>query len=206
MEIEDCIDQIYGVKGVGEVRIRQSGPFKMVECEIATNPSLPLYQAHQLADRVEGLIAEKYKSVESVFIHVEPSRKEAVLAIIPVKGMDGLSSRVHGHFGRAPYYIILRLLDDRLEIEDFFFNEHLGEKKHIGIKVIKVMVQYKLDMLFTARIGEISYYMLKDKFVDIYRVEEDMNVEEVMDKYRLRQLPFLTAPTHTVDESKSAGS
>ncbi|GAH81665.1 unnamed protein product, partial [marine sediment metagenome] len=30
-EIEEKIDQIYGVKGVGEVKIRQSGPFKMVE-------------------------------------------------------------------------------------------------------------------------------------------------------------------------------
>jgi cation diffusion facilitator family transporter len=202
-EIEEEINSIYGVKGVSEVMIRQSGPFKMVECKIETSPSLPLYKAHELASKAEDYIIENYKHIESVFIHVEPSRKKVTSAIIPVKDINGLDSKVHGHFGRAPYFAVLRLNNNNhnTEIEDFYFNEFLGEKKHIGIKVIKAIIKYKIDLLFTSRIGEISFYMLKDNFVDIYKVEEDSSMRDVIEKYHNNKLEQITSPTHSVEET-----
>lgn len=203
-EIEKKINEIYGVKGENEVKIRQSGPFKMVECKIQTSPTLPLYRAHELADKTEDFITKTYEDIESVFIHVEPAKQNVVSAIIPVKDMNGLDSRVHGHFGRAPYYIILRITDKNAEIEDFYYNEFLHEKKHIGIKVIKAVIKYKLDLLFTSRIGEISFYMLKDNFVDIYKAEENTSVKYIVEKYRNNKIEKITAPTHPVEESQSA--
>lgn len=201
-EIEEKINKIYGVKGVSEVKIRQSGPFKMVECKIATSPSLPLYRAHELADKAEDFIAKNYEHIESVFIHVEPSRERAISAIIPVNDINGLDSKVHGHFGRAPYFVILRLSDNNAEIEDFYYNEFLTEKRHVGIKVIKAIIKYKLDLLFTSQIGEISFYMLKDNFVDIYKVEEGLSVKEIIEKYRSNQVEQIAMPTHSVEESQ----
>jgi predicted Fe-Mo cluster-binding NifX family protein len=203
-EIEEKTNQIYGVKGVSEVKIRQSGPFKMVECQIETSPALPLYRAHELADKAQDLVVKNYEHIESVFIHIEPSKEKSVSAIAPVKDINGLDSKVHGHFGRAPYYIILRLNNADLEIEDFYYNEFLNETKHIGIKVIKAVIKYKLDLLFTSRIGELSFYMLKDNFVDIYKINEDSTVKEVVEKYRSNQLEKIIAPTHSLDESISA--
>ena len=200
--IEKKINKIYGVKGISEVKIRQSGPFKMVECKIQTSPTLPLYRAHELADKTEDSITKTCENVESIFIHVEPSRQNIVSVIIPVKDINGLDSKVHGHFGRAPYYIILRLTDKNTEIEDFYYNEFLNEKKHIGIKVIKAVIKYKLDMLFTVRIGELSFYMLKEKFVDIYKVAEDLTVGEIVNRYRNGQLEKISTPTHSVEESQ----
>ena len=49
-EIEEKISAVDGVKGVGDVKIRQSGPYKMVEYNIATSPSSSVYKAHELAD------------------------------------------------------------------------------------------------------------------------------------------------------------
>lgn len=204
--IEEKINEIYGVKGGCEVKMRQSGPFKMVECKIETSPTLPLYRAHELADKAEDFIIKHYEHIESVFIHVEPSKKKIVSAIIPVKDMKGLESKVHGHFGRAPYYVILKLNSDNTEIEDFYYNEFLGEKKHIGIKVIKAVIRYKLDALFTSKIGEISFYMLKDNFVDIYKVDENTVVKDIIEKYHNNQLVPLVTPTHPVEESKTAAS
>jgi cation diffusion facilitator family transporter len=203
-EIEKKINQIYGVKGVSEVKIRQSGPFKMIECKIETSPTLPLYRAHELADKTEDFITKNYEHVESVFIHVEPAKEKIVSAIVPVKNIDGLDSKVHGHFGRSPYYVILRLTNGDLEIEDFYNNEFLNETKHIGIKVIKAVIKHKLDLLFTSRIGELSFYMLKDNFVDIYKINEDLTVKEVIEKYHGNQLEQIVTPTHSLDESKSA--
>jgi cation diffusion facilitator family transporter len=202
-EIEEKINNIYGVKGVSEVRIRQSGPLKMVECKIATSPSLSLYKAHELADTAEDFIRKNHKHIESVFIHVEPSRDKAVSAIIPVKDINGLDSIVHGHFGRAPYFIIVRLGTDNTEIEDFYYNEFLHEKKHAGIKVIKAVIKYKIDVLFTSRIGEISFYMLKNNFVDIYRAEEGLSVREVIERYRNNQIERIVLPTHSAEEANA---
>lgn len=200
-EIEEEINSIYGVKGVSEVMIRQSGPFKMVECKIETSPALPLYKAHELANKAEDYIVGNYKHIESVLIHVEPSREKVISAIIPVEDINGLDSKVHGHFGRAPYFVVLRLSDNNIEIEDFYFNEFLAEKKHVGIKVIKAIIKYKIDLLFTSKIGEISFYMLKDNFVDIYKAEEGFSIREILENYRNNQLEQVTSPTHSVEES-----
>lgn len=201
-EIEEKINKIYGVKGVSDVKIRQSGPFKMVESKIQTSPTLPLYRAHELAEKAENSIIKDYNHIESVFIHVEPSRQKLISAIIPVKDINGLDSKVHGHFGRAPYYIILKLTDKGAEIEDFYYNKFLHETKHIGIKVIKNVIKYKLDLLFTSRIGELSFYMLKDNFVDIYRIKEDFSAREAIEKYQNGQLEQIIVPTHPIEESQ----
>jgi cation diffusion facilitator family transporter len=201
-EIEDKVNSIYGVKAVGDIRIRQSGPFKMVECKLETSPTLPLFKAHELADKVEDFIMRTYAHVESVFIHLEPAREDVVSAIIPVQEVRGLDSKVYGHFGRSPYYIILKIRKQDAEIVDFYSNPFLEEKRHIGIKVIKGVIGYKLDLLFTSRIGEISFHMLRDNFVDIFKIEEGEKAGEVIEKYRRGELARITEPTHPLEDSQ----
>jgi len=80
-------------------------------------------------------------------------------------------------------------------------HEFLGGKIHVGIKVIKAIIKYKIDLLFTSKIGEISFYMLKDNFVDIYKVEEDSSIREIAAHYCNNQLEQITSPTHSVEET-----
>ncbi len=200
-QIEERVNAIYGVKGVSEVRIRQAGPFCMVECVIFTSPLLPLYRAHELADQAERAIIDHCPHVESVFVHVEPARNGMLSALIPVKECNGLQSRVHGHFGRAPYFILVRLNEEEVVIEDFYFNEFLGEKKFIGLKVVKAVIDHPIDLIFTAKIGEISFYRLRDNFVDMFQAVENQTVQEVIDRYHAGLLPQLTRPTHSVEQS-----
>jgi cation diffusion facilitator family transporter len=203
-EIEEKISAVAGVKGVGDVKIRQSGPFKMVECNIATGPSVSVYKAHELADKIESLIARDYNQIESVFVHVEPVKQDTLSVVIPVKEINGLDSKIHGHFGRAPYFIILKLdAKGDVEIEDFYYNEFLGEKDriHIGVKVIKALIKHNLDLVFTPKIGEISFYMLKDNFIDIYKAEAGSTVREIIERYRDREIEPITEP-HPAEESE----
>ena len=201
-ELEKKANEIYGVKGVSDVKIRQSGPFKMVECVIKTRPSLPLYRAHELANKVEDLIAKDYEQIESVFVHVEPLNDEVITAIVPVQDIKGMDSLISDHFGRAPYFVIVRLENGNMDIEDFYNNEFLNEKGHIGIKVVRAIIKYRLDLVFVSNIGEITYYMLKDSLVDIYKAEEGLSVKETVQRYRLNQLELITEPTHPVEESQ----
>jgi len=138
--------------------------------------------------------------------------------------LSGLDSIVEGHFGRAPYFVILKIngknkeIEDfyyneylkilkingkNKEIEDFYYNEYLNEKKHVGVKVIKAVIRYKLDILFTSQIGEISFYMLKDSFVDIYKIEEGLSVNEVMEGYFNNKFEKILKPTHSLEESQA---
>jgi cation diffusion facilitator family transporter len=203
-EINQKISAFEGVKGVGDVKIRQSGPFKMVECNIATGPSVSVFKAHELADKIENLIKRNYNQIESVFVHIEPARKDTLSVILPVKEINGLDSKIHGHFGRAPFFIILKL-DSKggAEIEDFYYNEFLGEKDgiHVGLKVIKAVVKHDLDLVFTSDIGEISFYMLKDNFIDIYKAEEGSTVRESIERYRNGDIKPITVP-HPAEESE----
>ena len=201
-EIEKRANEIYGVKGVSDVKVRQSGPFKMIECVISTRPSLPLYRAHELASKVEEVIEKNYAQIESVFIHVEPMKEEITSAIIPVQDINGMDSKISEHFGRAPYFVILNLENGNADIEDFYTNEFLNEKGHIGLKAVRVIIKYRLDLIFVTNIGEIAYYMLKDHLVDIHRADEGLSVKEVMAKYSLDQLARITEPTHPVEESQ----
>jgi len=201
-ELEEKANEIYGVKGVSDVKIRQSGPFKMVECVMKTRPSLPLYRAHELANKVEDLIARDYEHIESVLIHVEPLKDETLSAVIPVQDIKGMDSQISEHFGRAPYFVIVKLKNGNMDIEDFYSNEFLNEKGHIGIKVVRAIVKYRLDLVFVSSIGEIAYYMLKDNLADVYKVKVGLSVKEVMQRYLLNQLELITEPTHPVEESQ----
>jgi len=202
IKIEEKINQIYGVKGVSGVKIRQSGPFKMIECIIKTNRSLPLYKAHEMADQVENLLYSDYPSIESAFIHVEPDREQSLVAIMPVQNINGLHSKLHEHFGRAPYFIIININNRQVDIEDFYLNEFLDYKGHIGLNVVKSIIKYKINLLFISRIGEISFHMLKNNFVDIYKAGAGTTVEEVINLYHSKQLSPITMPTHSIEKSQ----
>ena len=77
------ISAIEGVRGEPGVRVRRVGPFRMIDCIIETSPNLTLYKAHELADRVEDSIVEKYRHIDTVFVHVEPYRQESLSILIP---------------------------------------------------------------------------------------------------------------------------
>jgi cation diffusion facilitator family transporter len=217
-EITREINEIYGVRGVGDVRIRRAGPFQMVECTITTKPSLPLYEAHRLADEAETSVLGRHPHVESVFVHVEPAREGVLRGIIPVQSMAGLDSRVSGHFGRSRFFAVVRFpvaapvvsapptaprptsvslpSAPELEIEDFYLNEFLEEEAHVGLQVFKAVVRYRLDVVFTEQIGEIAFSLLRSNFVDVYSCPGGLTVSEVVARYRLRELSAITAATH----------
>ncbi len=201
-EILEIAESVPGVEQVSDIKIRQAGPFRMVELEFMANPSISLYHSHDIGNEIESLIKNRYNSIESVFIHTEPSQNKDIKAIIPVSEVDGLSSKIYGHFGRAPFFASIRISNGNYEVEDFFLNEFLGKKIHIGLSVVNVIIKYDYNMIFTSQIGEIAFYKLRDNYIDIYKVgESDLTIDEGLKHYLENKLTRIKAPTHYANES-----
>jgi len=194
IEIEEKLNRIQGVKGVTGVKIRRSGPFKIVNCIIKTTPSLILYKSHELADIAENMLLTEHETIDSVFIHVEPEKETIETAMIPVQDKNGLESRPHPHFGKAPYFMILSLGNDRIDIESYLENEFLDKKGHIGLNVAKLMIGYPIHLLFVSSIGEISFHLLKNNYVDIFKVDKQMKVKDIITLYKADKLDPMIQP------------
>ncbi len=61
-----------GVMGVRNVRCRSLGGDLSVDMEILVDPTLSLYQAHDISENVKGLITKLFPVVKEVIVHVEP--------------------------------------------------------------------------------------------------------------------------------------
>ncbi len=194
-EIEEKLRRINGIKGVEKVRIRQSGPFKIVSCIITTDPSMTLYKSHDLADTAENLLLTDYKNIDSVFVHVEPEKSEAQTAAIPISENIGFKSVVHPDFARAPWFMVITMENGVIEENLCLKNEFLNKKGHIGLNAAKLMINAEINILFVSRIGEISFHMLKDHYINIFKVEKNMTIQEIVNLYYEGKIMPMTRPS-----------
>ncbi|WP_028582606.1 cation diffusion facilitator family transporter [Desulfogranum japonicum] len=200
-EITQTICQVSGVVSVDEVKIRQSGPFKMVECIITAEPEATLSEAHNVADRVEEIIAGNFEHIESTLIHVEPKKKDKLLAMIPVAQCSGLNSTVHQHFARAPYHLLVSLEYSKSEVVDCHKNNHLHSREHIGLKTSRLAAESGADLVLTASIGEISFHFIHSHMIEVYTAHAGSTVADTLDKYRDGALTRLNSPAHRFEDS-----
>ncbi len=193
-QVKERLNPIHGVKDVSEVRIRQSGPFKIVNCIIKTTPSQTLYKSHEMADMAENILFNEFENIESVFIHVEPEKEKIETAVIPVQDQNGLESRLHKHFGRAPWFMILILDNGKIQIDSYLENRFVSEQVHVGLNVVKSIIDHKVNLLFVSSIGEISFHYLKNHYVDIFKIDEALAVKEIISLYYENRLSPMTRP------------
>jgi predicted Fe-Mo cluster-binding NifX family protein len=98
--------------------------------------------------------------------------------------------------------VILRIGGEEEEIEDFYLNEFLREEAHVGLQVFKTIVRYRLDMVFTERIGEIAFSLLKNSFVDVYSCPAGIRVREALHRYRAGLLTPLTSANELAEKAR----
>ena len=122
--------------------------------------------------------------------------------LIPVKENLGMDSVVDHHFARASGYLVLKLKGDQPEIIAFYENKFLKKKEHLGVKTSRCAIEYEIDVLFTASIGEISFHILKSNMIDVFKAEAGSLVKETIDDYYANKLKRLEEPEHLIEESQ----
>jgi predicted Fe-Mo cluster-binding NifX family protein len=77
---------------------------------------------------------------------------------------------------------------------------------HSGLKTPKFLLNNHIDVLITSTIGEISFHILKDSFVEIFQSKVG-TLQEVLNRYNADQLIKLKELTYPSDRvsTKKAG-
>ncbi len=74
--IEKLTNKIRGVRGVHDVSVTHHDGKLYVTLHMQVDPSTPLSEAHDLAEKIEETIAKNLSNVENVLVHIEPSNIE----------------------------------------------------------------------------------------------------------------------------------
>ena len=72
-EIRDCIAGQRGVVRLDSLRSRRFGNRAYVEAEIAVDGSLPLHDAHAIAEAAHNTVEARFPTVKHIMIHVNPA-------------------------------------------------------------------------------------------------------------------------------------
>lgn len=72
-EIRDCIANQHGVVRLDSLRSRRFGNRAYVEAEIAVDGSLPLHDAHAIAEAAHSSVETRFPTVKHIMIHVNPA-------------------------------------------------------------------------------------------------------------------------------------
>ena len=199
-EITKLVLSVKGIKEVENLRLRKAGLFRFGEAHIRINPSVDVNRGHILAHQASDLIRQRFPSVESFTVHIEPYRGEKRRIMIPVENEEGLDAPVMSHFGKARYFLFADLQRDKILSVRTEKNEFQDNKTRVGLDVVNYFISSRgVDVILTKEIGEIGYHALRDSYVDIYQSEGNYAGEDI-DYFQSGKLNLLTNPTHSCDE------
>ncbi len=195
--IRKIISDIKGVKAFGRLRLRRSGPFIFGEVTVKIKKDVSVDRAHEIADEIERRIKKQVSGIESFVIHVEPHEKKRYKIAVPVSEKNGLTSKVVQQFGRAPCFLFATVSDK--EIGEFYIKENPYKDKPIraGLYVAHLIVKEGVDVLLVKDIGEISFHVLHDHLVDIYKVQGN-TAEKAIKNFIKGRLKRIIEPTREV--------
>jgi cation diffusion facilitator family transporter len=183
LKIKEIAEGTRGVRKAYDIRCRKTGPFCMGEITIGVERKLSVDQAHQLSERVEMRIKKEIPEIESIVTHIEPIEETEYIISIPVKEDKGLESHTSQHFGEAPYFIFVRYSDNQIIEWKTKKNPSLDMEKRRGVAITEMIQDEEATTVLTGNIGEGPFHILRDSFVQIYHLPEEMSVEGAVRKF-----------------------
>lgn len=197
--IKKTILQIKNIKDVSNLKLRQSGLFIFGEISIKLLENINVKRAHDISDLIENEVKAKFSEIESLSIHVEPYTLDTMKILLPIIEDNGMRSEIVDHFGRAKHFLFVSVKDKKIISHYIKENIYTKEKIRAGLSSAKNILDEKVNVLLTKKIGEISFHTLRDNFVDIYTVKSNNANQAVID-FIENKLEKLERPTHLSDK------
>jgi predicted Fe-Mo cluster-binding NifX family protein len=193
-KVKSLAEEVPGVMGVHDIKIRKSGPFCFGEMHMEVAEGLSVEKAHALTEEVECKLKQECEELEALIIHVEPAKKVEFRVAIPIEKDKGLESGVNSHFRNAPYFILVDI--DKGQIKTWTVRPNPGARldKKRGITIADFLVKEKIDILLVNELGEGPFHVLRDSSVELYRLPTDSKVREVIKAFNDGKLEKLLLP------------
>jgi cation diffusion facilitator family transporter len=194
VRIRQAVCDIKGVNKVEDIRLRKSGLVVFGEIIVETQGDVDLKKVEMLSDEIKSAVKKEINNLEHIIVNAKPGKMALVKVAVPVVAQDGLRSKLSLHLGKAPFFIIIEMENDKIKSWDIIKNPAAALEKKKGVKTAEFLISRDVNILIIHDIGEGPFHVLRDNFVKILQMPETAkNVEDVIEK--VPELNTITSPT-----------
>jgi len=182
------------------IRLRRSGLVVFGEITVEIEGEADLKRVEILSEEIKSAVKKEVGNLEHLVVNAKPVKMAVVKVAIPVASMvegeeeAGLRSKPYHHLGKAPYYIFIELEDDAVKNWEILENPAASLEKKKGVKTAEFLKEHGVNVLVVLDIGEGPFHSLRDDFVKILQLPDDVDdVEGVV--RQIADLNVITSPT-----------
>ncbi|MCD6562826.1 MAG: cation diffusion facilitator family transporter [Thermoproteales archaeon] len=186
---------------VADIKARWAGSVVFLELCLRLHPLYMIEDAYIVSNKVRKIILSKYEFIEDVFISVEPTARHSIVVAIPQKEC-GLDNIVSEHFGRSPYFLIIKVANGI--IRDYTCISNPRGKHKITDEVMKFLVgadvaetlkSKKVTDVIVVDIGEIAFSILLRHGIVIWKGSKNKTPRILIKDLTQGKLTRLKQPT-----------
>jgi cation diffusion facilitator family transporter len=183
--------EIYSVKSI---KVRWAGPVTFLDLVLEFNPELTIEDAHAITDRIESKLYEKFRSLESVSIHIEPNIRNRFKICVPLVE-NSEPYVISDNLTAAPYFANVDIENNSVKsieiLKNVFFN---SEKNLAGAEFMEYLADNKYTDVIVVNIGEITFSILLRHNIKVWQATSQ-NLSENLNLFTEFKLVKLFAPT-----------
>lgn len=192
--IRESVEHIPGVNRVDDIRLRRSGLVVFGEMQVESAGECDLKRVEVLSAEIEETVKGEVQNLEHLSVDVKPGKMSLLRVAIPVIESAGLQSKLSRHIGKAPYYVIIKLEDNKIIDWEIGENPAADLDRKRGVKTAEYLQEYGVNVVIIKDIGEGPFHKFHDSFIKLLEMPDDVeDVETLIGK--IPELNMITAPT-----------
>jgi predicted Fe-Mo cluster-binding NifX family protein len=118
---------------------------------------------------------------------------------LPIEEDKGIDSPVTIHMGEAPYFLFVNTEDDSIQSWTTRRNPSIGMERKKGVAITEMLLDEGTSTLITDNIGEGPFHILRDSFVQIYKLSGENTAEKAINSLLAGELERYPDPSKTTD-------
>jgi len=195
-KVREILETSTDILDFADIRIRKSGAYFFGDCEIKIPDSIGFKDAHKISEKIKEAIHSEFPNIISFVIHIEPEERPDRIMIFPVDDEKGLDSKISEHFGRASSLLLIETDLDTREIQriEHLHNPFSSQDSFAGLALSRMMSEHNVNTLVTRNLGEIVFYKLKGKSIDLLKAQGN-TVKECLDLLYQKKFEHIEQPT-----------
>ncbi|TXT55907.1 MAG: putative Cation diffusion facilitator family transporter [Candidatus Thorarchaeota archaeon] len=192
-KIQKMVEEDSEVLDAHRVIVRRSGPVRFVEMHMRVDRDLHVESASEIMSRIEKKVEEKFPTIESITVKIEPGESIPEYVAIPLDGEGPDALYKPRHFAKAPYFGLCRIDEDRCKV-DYITNPGASATRGKGQLAVDTLVEHNVRAVIVGKIGDGPLRMMKGSGIMIYQSnDEPMEQMEIIRKLQKGELDRIGA-------------